>query len=198
MKLTKRKGFNFFRSYYDVFNELNNEDKLQFIEALLDRQFQGIKPTNLTGMAKFAYISQTNNIDSQVKGYEDKTGVKLTPCQAPSVGGKNTPSLQVEVKEKVKEEVKPPTAKIEFETFWTLYDKKQDTAKCKKKWDSLKTETQIIILDHVPKYVKSTLDKQYRKNPLTYLNGQCWMDEIEVVDPRAHLIDLPSDFFTIL
>ena len=87
-KLTKRKGFNFFRSYYDVYNELNNEDKVAFIDALLDRQFLGIKPTELNGMAKFAYISQTNSIDGQVKGYEDKTGLKLDPKQ----GANNTPT----------------------------------------------------------------------------------------------------------
>jgi len=79
IKLTKRKGFNFFRSYYDVYNELETDaDKVAFIDALLDRQFLGIKPTNLKGMAKFAYISQTNSIDSQVKGYEDKTKTILT------------------------------------------------------------------------------------------------------------------------
>ena len=73
MKLTKRKGFNFFRSYYDVYNELKTDkDKVAFIDALLDRQFLGVKPENLTGMAKFAYISQTNSIDNQVKGYNDK------------------------------------------------------------------------------------------------------------------------------
>lgn len=107
-KETKRKGFNFFRSYYDVYNELESDkDKLAFIEALLDRQFLGIKPTNLTGMAKFAYISQTNSIDSQVKGYEDKTGINLTPTQGGrqggSDGGSDTPAEQVEVKEKEKE-----------------------------------------------------------------------------------------------
>lgn len=107
LKLTKRKGFNFFRSYYDVYNELETEkDKVAFIEALLDRQFLGIKPTTLTGMAKFAYISQTNSIDSQVKGYEDKTKTILYPCQGGSVGGLDTPCLQVEVKEKEKVEVK--------------------------------------------------------------------------------------------
>lgn len=101
-KLTKRKGFNFFRSYFDVYNELeNNEDKVAFIDALLDRQFMGIKPTNLKGMAKFAYISQTNSIDSQVKGYEDKTKTILTPTVGGCVGGKVTPTVQVEVKEKV-------------------------------------------------------------------------------------------------
>ena len=106
MKLTKRKGFNFFRSYYDVYNELEKDsDKIQFIEALLNRQFLGVKPTNLKGMAKFAYISQTNSIDSQVKGYETKTGNAL--CQDPKQGAtqdpKQTPKLQVEEKEKEKD-----------------------------------------------------------------------------------------------
>lgn len=103
IKLTKRKGFNFYRSYYDVYNELEtNEDKVAFIDALLDRQFLGIKPNNLTGMAKFAYISQTNAIDSQVKGYEDKTKTILTPTQGGTVGGKQPPCLQEKEKEKVK------------------------------------------------------------------------------------------------
>lgn len=107
IKLTKRKGFNFFRSYYDVYNELEtNEDKIAFIDALLDRQFLGVKPENLKGMAKFAYISQTNSIDSQVKGYEDKTGVKLYPTEPPTVGVSEPPAEQVEVKEKVQEQGK--------------------------------------------------------------------------------------------
>jgi uncharacterized phage protein (TIGR02220 family) len=105
VKLTKRKGFNFFRSYFDVYNELDNvQDKVEFIDALLNRQFLGVKPTELKGMAKFAYISQTNSIDSQVKGYEDKTKNILTP--AVGVNKKDlTPSLQVEVEEKVEVEV---------------------------------------------------------------------------------------------
>jgi hypothetical protein len=104
MKLTKRKGFNFFRSYWDVYNELPDDDKLKFMEALLNRQFLGEKPTDLKGMAKFAYISQTNSIDTQVKGYEDKTGIKLN--NTPTVGVNETcfnPTPQVEVEEKGKE-----------------------------------------------------------------------------------------------
>lgn len=122
MKLTKRKGFNFFRSYYDVYNELSNKDKIAFMDALLDRQFLGDKPENLQGMAKFAYISQTNSIDSQVKGYEDKTETRLdgrpymkneshptdgggyTPTDGGSHGGGYTPTEQEEEKEEEKEE----------------------------------------------------------------------------------------------
>lgn len=119
MKLTKRKGFNFFRSYFDVYNELNNKDKIVFMDALLERQFLGEKPTNMSGMAKFAYISQTNSIDSQVKGYEDKTGLKLNPSEGGSVGGSvgglTTPRLQVQVqgKEKGEEKEKVQGEKIE-------------------------------------------------------------------------------------
>ena len=116
MKLTKRKGFNFFRSYYDVYNLLPDEDKIAFMDALLDRQFLGIKPTELTGMSEFAYVSQTNSIDSQVKGYEDKTRTKLNPLEVnnytPTVGVNEkvlTPSLQVQVEEEVKEKEKEVT-----------------------------------------------------------------------------------------
>lgn len=104
MKLTKRKGFNFFRSYYDVYNELDDKNKLLFMEALLDRQFLGIKPEGLTGMAKFAYISQTNSIDGQVKGYNDKMkalkkpllGCDKTPIEPPAHGGEVPPTGQEE------------------------------------------------------------------------------------------------------
>lgn len=108
MKLTKRKQFNFFRSYYDVYNELTTDkDKIAFIEALLDREFLGIKPIHLTGMAKFAYISQTNSIDSQVKGWEDKTGRELhTPTEGGTQGGSDTPTVQEKGKEKGKGEYK--------------------------------------------------------------------------------------------
>jgi hypothetical protein len=117
MKLTKRKGFNFFRSYFDVYNELENDtDKVQFIDALLNRQFLGIKPTDLKGMAKFAYISQTNSIDSQVDGYETKTGNKLsnTPTEGAKQGGKHTPKQQVEVEEKVKGKEKEKEKGVKF------------------------------------------------------------------------------------
>ena len=64
-----REGFNFYRSYYEVFKELSNKDKLIFIEALLARQFHGVEP-ELEGLPRFAYLSQKHSIDKQVTGYE--------------------------------------------------------------------------------------------------------------------------------
>ena len=184
-KETKRKGFNFFRSYFDVFNELETDkDKIAFITALLDRQFLGVKPEGLKGMAKFAWISQVNSIDSQVKGYEDKTGVKLTPWQ----GGVEPPSeqVQVEVQEEVKNKEQGKELKIPFSHFWDLYDKKiGDKSKIKKKWEALKIETQKEILEYIPKYKESQPDKKYRKNPETFFNNKSWNDEIIETNNRT-------------
>lgn len=111
MKLTKRKSFNFYRSYYDVFNELSDEDKLIFIKILLDKQFLDQDPTDLKGLVKFAYISQMDSIEKQVKGYCDKTKTPLNPNKSypwqgvetdPKQGGDNTPTEQEKEEEKEK------------------------------------------------------------------------------------------------
>ena len=71
-----------------------------------------------------------------------------------------------------------------FEVFWEAYDKKIDRAKCEKKWKSLTADNIKLILENVGDYVAANNDKQYRKNPLTYLNGKCWLDEIVVRQPQ--------------
>jgi len=65
-----------------------------------------------------------------------------------------------------------------FENFWNDYGKKQDNAKCRTAWNYLTIAEKISIKDHVPRYVASTPEVKYRKNPLTYLHGKCWNDEI--------------------
>jgi hypothetical protein len=76
-----RKQFKFYKSYYDVAQELSYEDRLDFLDAIFQRQFFGIEPNELKGMAKFAYLSQKHSIDTQVTGYEDATKTKLLICE---------------------------------------------------------------------------------------------------------------------
>ena len=189
VKLTKRKGFNFFRSYFDVYNELeNNQDKVDFIDALLNRQFLGAKPTNLKGMAKFAYISQTNSIDSQVKGYEDKTKTTLspldvtiaTPTVPPTDGGQVPPSLQVQVEVEEKVEEKDKDRLSDFEIFWETYNKKVGRKDVERKFLSLSQKDVDKILRVVKIYVDS-VEPKWKKLPKTWLNGEHWNDEITSV-----------------
>lgn len=67
---------------------------------------------------------------------------------------------------------------LNFEDFWNMYGKKVERMKCEKIFAKIKEADREKIKQHVPVYVASTPDPKYRKNPQTYLNGQCWNDEI--------------------
>lgn len=86
---------------------------------------------------------------------------------------------------------KSKVVNIPFSDFWDTYDKKKDTAKCDKKWASLTDKERELVMGHIPSYVQSTPDKKYRKSPLTYLNGKCWLDEID--QHTANKINRASD-----
>ena len=103
--MSKRKLFKFYYSYYEVAKELSDKDRLEFLWAIMQRQFEGIEP-NLKGIAKIAYVGQKHSIDAQIKGWEDKMGEELNPMQPPSAppmqGASVPPTLQEEEKEEVK------------------------------------------------------------------------------------------------
>lgn len=178
IKLTKRKGFNFFRSYYDVYNELESDkDKIAFIEALLDRQFLGIKPTDLKGMAKFAYISQTNSIDSQVKGYEDKTGVILTPTVGGSIGGVVTPTVQVQEKVQVKD------INVNLSVDW---DKLKDN------FNQLTGKKTKIISNKAKGQINARLKEGYTKQDLWNAIVNCFNDPYHKENPKYLTLEFIS------
>lgn len=110
-----RKGFNFYRSYFEVAMELKDAEFIDFIKALLQKQFNGIEPTNLKGMAKFAYLSQKHSIDSQVLGFETKTKEKLTPTEGGCVGAIEGGSVQEKEQEKEKVQLSKKVIKIIFQ-----------------------------------------------------------------------------------
>lgn len=106
-----RKAFNFFNSYWQTANELPDKDRLPFYDALLHYQFTGDKTKleQLKGLAKFAYISQSHSLESQMKGYYDNCKkLKISPFNTPalppalggSVGAALPPALEVEGKGK--------------------------------------------------------------------------------------------------
>lgn len=105
---------------------------------------------------------QGNSTDAQRTFSDSSTNVQPT----------NEPSNQVTNE--------PVTNSIGFDEFWNAYDyKKGGVKKPKEKWLSLSCEDQQLIMAHVPDYVKSTPVKKFRKHPMTYLNNEGWLDEID-------------------
>lgn len=112
MKPTKRKAFSFLRSYFDVLNKLENDkDKLQFLLAVINKQFLDKDPSGLNIITDLAYESQRHAIEKSVDGYKSKTKDSMQdPCQGGSKGGYKDPSQQEEEKEEEQEEEKEEQA----------------------------------------------------------------------------------------
>jgi hypothetical protein len=94
---------------------------------------------------------------------------------------KSNSSSKSEKKERAHEVLIWPT----FDDWWMLYGKKADRAKCEAKWKRLDQPTREAIMEHTRRYVTQGrgADKQYRRDPATYLNNQNWNDE-ELATPR--------------
>ena len=94
----------------------------------------------------------------------------------------NNPQSKVKeskVKEsKVKESKVKEIKELLFDKFWKIYDKKVGRKDVESKWMKIDIDTMRIIIDKLPEYIKATPDNSFRKNPLTYLNGKHWEDEI--------------------
>jgi hypothetical protein len=71
------------------------------------------------------------------------------------------------------------TINIDFEYYWSEYDKKiGDKKKLKSKWDKLSDQERQDAMNYIDLYKISVPDKQFRKNPETFLNNKSWNDEI--------------------
>jgi len=66
----------------------------------------------------------------------------------------------------------------EFNKIWDMYEKKGNRKNSLAKFNKLSDANKELISDHLPKYVQSTPDKQFRKNLEGYINQECWNDEI--------------------
>ena len=81
-------------------------------------------------------------------------------------------------KSKVNESKQITNTIYSFDEFWETYNKKTGRVNCERIYARLKDKDYAKIKETLPIYLESVKDKQYLKNPQTYLNGKCWEDEI--------------------
>lgn len=91
----------------------------------------------------------------------------------------NIMSNKTEEKETTSDEVaKKEDNALSFDVFWKLYDKKVGKVKAQKLYEALSDKDRKAALEYIPLYVSSQPDKQYRKNPETFLRNRAWEDEL--------------------
>jgi len=71
----------------------------------------------------------------------------------------------------------------EFEKFWEMYGKKTDRKKTEIAFARIPKKDHEKLFEVLPEYINATPDVKYRKNPLTWLHGRCWEDEIAEKSP---------------
>jgi hypothetical protein len=82
-----------------------------------------------------------------------------------------------------------------FEIFWNLYDNKKDRFACYNKFVKLDIETINKIIQVVPEYLKTITDKQFQKNPKTWIHNKCWNDEYNVSKNTLSLQNAPQGYY---
>ena len=131
--MENRKAFNFYRSYYETGLLLDNEDRIEYYDAILHYQFTGEKKEPKREKARLLFRGQIHSLDKQVIGYNK--GLATYPNGNPTKGqhkGNHKGSHkevqekeqeQVEVKEKVKEEDKIDLSKKHKFNLSPYFDK---------------------------------------------------------------------------
>ena len=197
MKLTKRKAFNFLRSYFDVMNDLKEDsDKLEFLTAIINKQFLNEEPKDLGFIGNLCYNSQRHAIEKSVKGWltANKTDLEGNPTPPlplplllPPTPPKGSPlplppkEEQEKEKEKEKGEEKVKTNKKVIDFLYSLYPSKcpiknSSTGKSEtnktKIATILKTKSKDDLAETIERYKKECIkDKVYMKNFSTFLNN---------------------------
>lgn len=84
-----------------------------------------------------------------------------------------------------------PANESEFAHIWELYGKKGNRKVSKARYLGLSSATRLLVIDKVPAYVLSTPEKQYRKDFQSYLNLECWNDEVITNDQSHQRLNQP-------
>ena len=127
-------------------------------------------------MVEISKNQYSSNIIAIVKNTKATTKALDKALQKHSTKQRQS-TVSIDIQETKLQETKLPSV-LSFDEFWNLYDKKVEMSSCKKKYEKLSEEVRAKIKEHLPKYKEAQPDKQYRKNPATYLNKQSWNDEL--------------------
>lgn len=153
---------------------LTGRDKLSYETGLSVREvrtcLERLKLTN-----EIAIKSNSKGTEIQIVNY-DKYQIETN-----EMTNKRPTNDQQTTTIKERKEIEEVKEVYSFDEFWSTYGKSIDKTKCKAKFEKLSNEVKLKIKEVLPLYVQSTPDKQFRKNPQTWLNGQCWNDEVKTI-----------------
>ena len=128
-------------------------------------------------ITEFTPFPPVVSAQSKVKeSKEENNNMRTEPCatQTPKVSDTSIPPDD----HKPKDDKGSVAEEYPFSEFWEFYDKKKDKQRAEKVYKKISLRDRKCIFNTLQAYKDSTPDKQYRKNPETYLRNRTWEDEI--------------------
>jgi len=170
-------------SFSGELDELINEGVIDLIGDDLVIKFLDIQINNATKLSKEQ--SRKGKLGGRPKKpNESQTKAEEKPDESHKIREDNIKGNKIKGNKIKEDDIKEDDIKeVEiyptFDDFWDLYDKKVGKKDfIKRKWDNLNQNQKEEIINYIPHYKKSQPEKQYRKNPETFLNNESWNDEL--------------------
>lgn len=146
--------------YTTLYKSLSKKEKKELFEIIKDIE---VSEATLKAMLK-ASLKHLENENENENIDINKEGVQ---------GEKNEPISTAD------EQPSSNRSAYPFDEFWNDYEKKVgDKEKIRRKYEKLSNKDKLAIKENIPKYKAAQPEKQFRKNPETYLNNKSWNDEI--------------------
>ena len=147
--------------------ELQNQSSSPVIE-LQNCSSTDNSTANPSGDIKKSIRDREHETTASAEGEQDSFQNQNSPASLiPSAGKATKPSP-----------VLGPSLNVPFADFWQAYGKKVGRHKSELKWKALTSTERTAALAAVPAYVARKHELQYRKDPLSWLNGKHWEDEL--------------------
>lgn len=175
----------FYRSFYEAIKELSFESQGIIYNAIYEYGLNK-NEVELKGIEKTIFTLIKPQLDANLRKFNNgnKGGRppknNLNETELKPKNNLNETKTKANVNVNVNNNVNNNI--FSFDEFWNLYDKKTDRKKCEDKYKKLSLVQIEKIKTALPIYIKSKPDVQYRKNPLTWLNGECWNDEVKLIE----------------
>ncbi len=185
----KRKSFVLHIDSLDILDDLTNGQAGVLFKAI--KAYQHEEDFPLDSVVKIAFSPFKNQFVRDSSKYKETCERRAI---AGSKGGKQKVANASKCKQKVANvadsvsknksdsksdsDSKKEVTTTRFAEFWDLYGKKVDRPKCENKFSKLVESEIDLLFTNLPAYIKSKPEKQYRKDPIRWLTGKCWNDEI--------------------
>ena len=164
------------KHFFSYVNDLNPTS-----DRLTELLFEPIKQQLKRDLKAYEQTCQRNSLNASLRWNKNNaTACDRIRKDAKHADNDNDNDNDKDNDKEEKETIKKTNTIFSFDEFWETYNKKTGRVNCERIYARLKDKDYAKIKETLPIYLErlKDKDKQYQKNPQTYLNGRYWEDEI--------------------